>query len=348
MYESFLRKHYFLTGPKESQKASVTKMVMNCTTRMSVLGPPLTTVFGAMFIVTSIAAAAGNGFVLFVIWRPGYNIASSTKILTSLAVSDLLVGIVSSPLTCWQVINYISLKVCDIDIIRRYFLFFLCVTSGLTLALISCDRYIHLTKLTNYNKYMTKRKLVALLLLAWLVPALIPVFQLRIFGRYVYLLGLLFCFFGILIVLSFSYCCIFRLIRRKEKKLKNYDIPLAVVDSDKNKKFREYYKKSNDNGSDIDCNDKGRSRQRALGERKYVALGKSAAVLIICFLLCNSPFSLWSILVLLNARYNFLEMKAIQILYVISTWAAQFNSCVNPLIYFLKNPEFRRRAKSLF
>ena len=315
---------------------------MNCTTRMSVLEPPLTTVFGAMFILTSIVAAAGNGFVLFVIWRPGYKIASSTKILTSLAVSDLLVGIVSSPLTCWQVLNYISLKVCDIDIIRRYFLFFLCVTSGLTLALISCDRYIHLTKLTNYNKYMTKKKLVALLLLAWLVPALIPIFQLRIFGRYVYLLALLFCFFW------YINCSDIQLLLHisidSQKRKKNYDILLGVVDSDKNNKFREYYKTSNDKGPDIDCSDKDRSRQRVLGERKYVVLGKSAAVLIICFLLCNSPFSIWTILVLLDARYNFLEIKAIQILYVIST----FNSCVNPLIYFLKNPEFRRRAKSLF
>ena len=61
---------------------------------MSLLKPPMTTVFGAMFIVTSIVATTGNGFALLIIWRPGYKITPSTKILTSLAVSDLLVGIV--------------------------------------------------------------------------------------------------------------------------------------------------------------------------------------------------------------------------------------------------------------
>ena len=309
----------------------------------------MTTVFGAMFIVTSIVATTGNGFALLIIWRPGYKITPSTKILTSLAVSDLLVGIVSSPLTCWQILNYISLKVCDIDHVRRYFLFFLCVTSGLTLALVSYNRYIYLTKLTNYNKYMTKRKLVALLVLAWLVPALIPLFQFRTFGHYVYLFGVLFCFFGILIVLFSSYCCIFRLIRRNEKKLKTYGVPLAVVDSDKNNKFHGNRKNSRDKRKHNNLNDgNGGSRQRALGERKHVALGKSAAVLIICFLLCNSPISIWIILFLSNAKHGFLDVKATQVFYVISTWTAQFNSCVNPLIYFLKNPDFRRRAKSLF
>ena len=320
---------------------------MNCTTRTSVLEAPMTTVFGAMFIVTSTLATTGNGFVLFIIWRPGYKITPSTKILTSLAVSDLLVGVVSSPLTCWQVLNYISLKVCDIDHIRRYFLFFLCVTFGLTLALISYDRYIYLTKLTNYNKYMRKRKLVVLLVFAWLVPALIPLFQFRTFGHYVYLSGVLFCFFGILIVLTFSYCCMFRLIHRKEKKLKTYCVPIAVLDSDKNNKFHRYRKSSSDKRIHNLNDGNGESRQRALGERKHVALGKSAAVLIICFLLCNSPVSIWIILFLLNAKYDFLDIKTTQVFYIISTWAAQFNSCVNPLIYFLKNPEFRRCLKSL-
>ena len=320
---------------------------MNCATRMSVLEPPMTTVFGAMLIVTSILATTGNGFVLLMIWRPGYKITPTTKILTSLALSDLLMEVVSSPLTCWQVLNYISLKVCDIDHVRRYFLFFLCVTSGLISALISYDRYIYLTKLTNYNKYMTKRKLVVLLVFAWLVPALIPLFQFRTFGHYVYLFRVLFCFFGILIVLTFSYCCIFRLICRKEKKLKTYGVPLAVVDSDKNNKFHRYRESSNDKRI-LNLNDgNGESKQRALGERKHVALGKSAAVLIICFLLCNSPVSIWIILFLLNSKYNFLDIKTTQVFYIISTWAAQFNSCVNPLIYLLKNPESRRRLKSL-
>lgn len=132
---------------------------------MSLLEPPLTTAFGIRFVVISVIATTGNGFVLFIIWRPGHNLTSSTKILTSLAVSDLFVGIILSPLTCFQELNEVSLNNCKIDYIWRYLFFFFCNTSGLTLAVISYGRYILLTKLTNYNKFMTKRKLIVLLII---------------------------------------------------------------------------------------------------------------------------------------------------------------------------------------
>ena len=315
---------------------------MNCTTRMSTLKPPLTTIFGSLFILVSIMATVGNGFALIIIWKPGRKITSPTKLLTSLAVSDLLVGIVLSPLTCWQVLDYISLNVCEIDYARRYFYFFLCVTSGLTLALISYDRYVLLTKLTNYNKYMSKKKLITLLTLAWLVPALLPVFQIKIFGPYIYFLGVVICFFGVLIVLIISYCCIVRVIRKKEKKVLNHVIELQLVEcsndtttSEKRKEPKSKY-----------VNEKDMSKKLDQREKKYVALAKFVVILILCFLLLNSPVSIWTILSLINVKYDFFNENFMDICYITASLAAQFNSCVNPLIYFFKNPEFRRRAKS--
>ena len=315
---------------------------MNCTTRMSTLKPPLTTIFGSLFILVSIMATVGNGFALIIIWKPGRKITSPTKLLTSLAVSDLLVGIVLSPLTCWQVLDYISLNVCEIDYARRYFYFFLCVTSGLTLALISYDRYILLTKLTNYNKYMSKKKLITLLTLAWLVPALLPVFQIKIFGPYIYFLGVVICFFGVLIVLIISYCCIVRVIRKKEKKVLNHAKELQLVEcsndtttSEKRKEPKIKY-----------VNEKDMSKKLDQREKKYVALAKFVVILILCFLLLNSPVSIWTILSLINVKYDFFNENFMDICYITASLTAQFNSCVNPFIYFFKNPEFRRRAKS--
>ena len=251
-------------------------------------------------------------------------------------------GIVLSPLTCWQVLDYISLNVCEIDYARRYFYFFLCVTSGLTLALISYDRYILLTKLTNYNKYMSKKKLITLLTLAWLVPALLPVFQIKIFGPYIYFLGVVICFFGVLIVLIISYCCIVRVIRKKEKKVLNHAKELQLVEcsndtttSEKRKEPKSKY-----------VNEKNMSKKLDQREKKYVALAKFVVILILCFLLLNSPVSIWTILSLINVKYDFFNENFMDICYITASLTAQFNSCVNPFIYFFKNPEFRRRAKS--
>ena len=321
---------------------------MNCTTRMSTLNPPLTTVFGASFILTSIMATVANSFVLIIIWKPGHhNITPTTKLLTSLAVTDLLVGIIVSPLSCWQVLNY-KLNVCEIDYARRYFSIFLGITSGLTLALISYDRYILLTKLTNYNKYMTKRKLFILLIFAWLVPALMPVFQIKIFGPYIYFLGIITCFFGVLTVLVISYLCIVRVIRKKEKKLQTYDTELPLVQTsistancERSKEPSNFTKKKFINENDM-------SRMGERRERRYVALAKSLVILILFFLLFSSPIAIWTILNIINVKHDFVDENVIQICYIIASFTAQFNSCVNPFIYFLKNPEFRRCAKIFF
>lgn len=73
---------------------------------MSMLKPLLTTIFGLIFIVLSILVIVENSFILFFIWKPDHKIPFSIKILSSLAVSDLLVGMVLSPVTRWQVSNH--------------------------------------------------------------------------------------------------------------------------------------------------------------------------------------------------------------------------------------------------
>ena len=307
-------------------------MKMNCAIRMSLLEPPLTTVFGIMFIVISVMATAGNGFALFILWRPGHKLTSSTKILTSLAVSDLLVGIILSPFTCFQVLNEVSLNNCKIDYIRRYLFFFFCNTSGLTLAVISYDRYMLLTKLTNYNKFMTKRKLVVLLVVAWMIPAILPVLQIKIFGRYVYLLIFITCFTGVLIFVIVSYFCILQVVRQTERQLQTFDLKLADGESINKARKTKDLKERNISG----CR-QGR-------ERKYVALSKSVLILILCFLLCYCPIVIWTVLSLLNSKYDFADKKSIQICYIIAGFTVQFKSCINPFIYFMKNPEFRKRA----
>ena len=307
---------------------------MNCSTRMSSLEPPLTTIFGVMFILTSFIASIANSLVLFVLWKPGSKITSSTKILTSLAVSDLLVGMILSPLTCWQVLST-SLRDCNIDYIRRYFVVFLTGSSVLTLAMISYDRYTLLTKLTNYNKYITKRKVIAFFVFAWLVPAVIPVLQLKIFGTVAYLVAVTIIFFGPLLVLICSYYFILRVIHRQERTLRTYDLEVGAVSEDNINKGT-----SKNSFHQIILTERKKRK-----ERKQIALAKSVTVLIICYTLCLMPSNAWMMFHLLNSKYKFLDWKVFHAWYIISTLATQLNSCINPVIYFLKNPEFRKRAK---
>ena len=320
---------------------------MNCETCMSLLEPPLTTAFGIRFVVISVIATTGNGFVLFIIWRPGHNLTSSTKILTSLVVSDLFVGIILSPLICFQELNEVSLNNCKIDYIWRYLLFFFCNTSGLSLAVISYDRYILLTKLTNYNKFMTKRKLTVLLIIIWMVPAMLPVFQIKIFGQYIYLALFLTCFTGVLIFVFFCYFYILQVVRRTEKQLQTRNLKFSEVESSNDIIDHKEIETINQTRKTKDLKESNKARCGQRRERKYVALAKSVLILILCFLLFYCPIVLWTVLSLLNLNFDVVDKKTIQICYIIAGFTTQFNSYINPFIYFMKNPEFGKRAKSI-
>lgn len=310
-------------------------MVGKCPIRMSILNPPLTTIFGVMFIVASIMATAGNAFVLFVLWRPGRKITSSIKILSSLAVSDLLVGLVLSPVTAWQVLDHNALRNCNADYVRRYFTVLLVGSSVLTLALISYDRYILLTKLTNYNKYMTKRKIIILLTFAWLFPALVPALQIKgAFGKHTYLSFVLICFFVPLVFLSVIYCYIVQAIKKKEMKMMNYTQEFSV-------------NASTDSGEEFKMKEVAIKNQNR-HEIKQIALAKAVAILIVCYGVCITPINSWIIVDRFNVEYKFMNEKGHQVWYLISMLMSQCNSCINPTIYFLKNPEFQKRVKSLF
>ena len=307
---------------------------MSCPIHMSMLKPPLTTIFGLMFTMLSILAIVENGFILLFIWKMGRKITSSVKILSSLAVSDLLVGVVLSPVTSWQVLNHTSLSNCNAEYVRRYFSILLIGSSVLTLGLVAFDRYISLTKLTNYNRYMNNRNLIFFIIFAWLVPALIPILQVKIFGPYTYLSAVLVLFFVPLIFLIVFYNFIIQVVGRKERKLFNCHQKVFFIAT---------------NNAKEDWKIRGAIEQmQSLKVKKQLVVAKAVAILIVCYCLCMMPISIWIIVNILNSKHDFINLKAHQTLYMVSTLTAQCNSIINPVIYMLKYPEFKKRLRIFF
>ena len=159
--------------------------------------------------------------------------------------------------------------------------------------------------------------------------------QLKIFGTVAYLVAVTIIFFGPLLVLICSYYFILRVIHRQERTLRTYDLEVGAVSEDNINKGT-----SKNSFHQIILTERKKRK-----ERKQIALAKSVTVLIICYTLCLMPSNAWMIFHLLNSKYKFLDWKVFHAWYIISTLATQLNSCINPAIYFLKNPEFRKRAK---
>ncbi|XP_057293675.1 5-hydroxytryptamine receptor 4-like [Hydractinia symbiolongicarpus] len=292
-----------------------------CQFRMSLLHEPLVTVFGVLFSFIAVATVLGNILVLAVL-RLGINGKKSNHILTSLAISDLLVGLILAPLTSWQLITR-NLHNCEVEAVRVYFTAFLICTSLLTVALIALDRYILLTKLGHYRRCMTSKRTSILILFAWLIPGIAPL--LRFVGKYTYLSILILICFGSFLLLILSYYYLTKAVREKEKTLNSHRRDSRIC-------FHL---------------DSRRSKKQRAREKAHIKLAKIVIIIVMCHFFCLISTNIWIAFDLLKVAYSFISPLTHQCLYLAALVTSQINSCLNPVIYFLKNPEFRRGFRFL-
>lgn len=138
-----------------------------CYPRLHFLQSPATHIFGILFGIETVISFIGNLFVLIILFFTGFH-SQSNRFFASLAVSDFLTGLILSPVTTYQLLNTSGRLSCLMDEIRFYATVVLGGSSTLSLAVITYDRYILLTKFNNYDKYMTKLKTTILLLFIWI------------------------------------------------------------------------------------------------------------------------------------------------------------------------------------
>ena len=115
-----------------------------------------------------------NSLILLLIWRKRRLRTTSNMILTSLAVSDLLTGLIAVPMVivCSAVKRF---EVClPMDISNR----FLAFSSVGHLTFLSIDRYIRVTKLLQYPSIVTEERLRCALASVWMFALLASMIQL--------------------------------------------------------------------------------------------------------------------------------------------------------------------------
>ena len=120
-------------------------------------------------IGTSLLAILGNGLVIITFYTYADLRTRSNYFLLFLSITDMAVGLVVQPMTCLLIIG---LKLCIGRVLLIFFSAFSCGSSFGILTVISYDRYLHLSKLKNYNKYMTNKKCKTLVLLVFVYNVL--------------------------------------------------------------------------------------------------------------------------------------------------------------------------------
>ena len=231
-------------------------------------------------------------------------------------MTDFLVGILLAPMHAAQLVSRSLQHNCTFNDTKGHLSFLLLAASVSSILLISYDRYVHLTKTQNYSQFMSKRKVIALIAVAWAMPALMV--MLDILGgknirswRYARITAFVFgclCFVGVVA----CYACIMTTVRRKEKKMVNYQAQDGV-------------------------------QQRRI--RNDIRAAKVITTIIVCFLITIIPTAIYACVVAIatslpNGIPGFNKMS-MEIFYTIVVTLTMGNSGINPLIYNLRNPKFR-------
>ena len=326
-----------------------------CQTRMTIIQPPITYIYSIFFIIGGIMALFANLIVLRILWIPDYRSSRSNKILTSLALSDFLVGLVVFPLTAVQILSHESLNNCNIDFTRVYFSLLLEGSSCLSLAVISYDRYILMTKMRIYHKRYVRRAMVIFIFLAWFIPGITPF--LRYVGSLPYLAVTLTIYIIPYIVLCTSYILITNAVKKQELLLKNHylksmNMQVGIV----NEAVTQDLETANSAEVAVNKTENKRRKcqttpthhQKMKEEKSHIKLAKQVTILLLTYFFCVTPLLLWLILEFANILKPFISPYANQNLYLFAMLTISWNSCINPIVYYTKNPEIRRGFRKLF
>ena len=138
-------------------------------------------IFGSINLVVALSATVENSLALFaLIWYKDMH-SRSNRIIVSLAATDLLVGLTIAPLQAAELLVPGLHKNCAVDQARRILSAILVEASTFTIAAISYDRYVRLTRLNNYRLHKTSRKINILITTSLFFGMLMGLMRLRPF-----------------------------------------------------------------------------------------------------------------------------------------------------------------------
>ena len=285
-----------------------------CPLGFLLISPLLRYIIGVIHVAIGFSSIFGNTLILCVIYKTQTLRTCSNLILGSLAMTDLLNGLLTEPMSFLPLFSKMVRGNCEFNSLRRNISSYLGVVTSTLIGLISYDRFVHLSKMNDYSNYMSLRKVIFLIILCWILPVAMPMIQLIKDGT-----GTVYSFtvstylllnFGVVMI---SYVSIMKKIKASKSRLLQHS-------------------------SDA---------QRSRATRKLVRSAKTILLLVVCFGLTTLPIAIYfgiSFFQRMTLIHLMTKVES-EITYTITMTFAQLNSGINPIIYYVKIPEFKAQIK---
>ena len=294
------------------------------------------------FILVAICTASilGNTTLFFIFLRRKNLRTISNGFLLNLAFADLLVSVLNMPITVVTIIEQEWTFGETACVFLGFTTMLSFVSSVMSLAMIAINRYYYVVRWRTYPAIFTRRKSVIFGATVWLISSLISLPPLFGWAEYRYIPGksycfvfwpsdvyymyfmLTICFFGPLIVMSFSYFYILKFTREAKRRVneqRNNIKPPTETEQE---------------------NDRNKKRFRMSPEE--IKITNTLLIVVVCFMVCWAPFA---ITMFIDVYYPRPLPRAIDISTLLLGYA---NSMCNPLVYGVRNQAFRKELHLLY
>ena len=295
------------------------KNMAACEKNFSYLSNEWRVIFGVVNTAIALAAFTGNLVAFLVILRTKCLQNLSMCFLASLMITDLLVGIIVAPVHVAQLVSEQFRNNCTLNNVRRYLLVLCLGASVLSIALISYDRYLRLTKTQNYAQFMSRRKVTALIAIVWASSATSP--MIIIHGKKDWIHhGIAFVLASLCLILIVAcYTCILKTVNKKVKEIADSQAQDGI-------------------------------RQRQINNN--IRAAKAIMIIIVCFIVTIIPGATYYCFVAIagflpDGIPGFKEVS-MEVFYTVVLTLAMANSGINSLIYYLRNPKFKESLRKGF
>ena len=291
----------------------------NCYHAFSKVSSVSLQIYFYLFLVCCIFASFSNSVALVVFVNLNrsskLSLKKSNKMLTSLAFSDLLVGMILYPFLCFQMSNRDNLKECEYNLTRDFIVYVLLIISGMHLVVIAYDRFITLTKPWVHEKYFPNKVVNLIIVLLWILPFILltvdtigKIQNLKLLYIVVRMILSLMILISLIIIIVFYILLTHRLHQREK----------TIIS--------------------------GSSSARGRSKRQ-VKLAKKISLLLLCSIICFFPAFIRILIGVIIRDAVFTKIYHEYGLFVL--FMASLTSCLNPIIYTLKYDEFRTCLKKI-
>ena len=117
------------------------------------------TIWTATSVILTILMIAINSYTLAALYKTQQQNTTTNKLVATMCVSDISLGIIFFPLMIAMLQIRTANRTCVFVHLVQYAALALGYTSFMLVIVIAIDRYLHLTKLNNYNLFMNEKKL---------------------------------------------------------------------------------------------------------------------------------------------------------------------------------------------